>query len=165
MPEKVEQNPFHRARTPSVRVIGIGQEAGGDDAVGFHVIAALKDRLSGSGIELHVARDPMALLDLVEGIDSVIIVDALVGLPPGSIHVLDLEAISREPAAGFSSHGIGVGQAIALAREALGKPPREVRFVVVGIELPRRYSTALSPAIRAAVAKAAEAVMKLTSGN
>jgi len=158
-----EQAPFHRARTPIVRVIGIGQEAAGDDAVGFHVVSALKNRLCPSSVELHAAGDPTALLDLVEGVDSVIVVDAIVGPPPGSVHVLDLEAISRAKPGNFSSHGIGVGQAIALARELLANPPREIRLVGVGIEAPRRYSTALSPLIRAAVARAAEVVLSLTS--
>jgi len=146
-------------------VIGIGQEAAGDDAVGFHVIAALKGRLCRPDIGLHVARDPIDLVDLAEGVDSLIVVDALVGPPPGSIHVLDLDAISREPPGGFSSHGIGVGQAIALAREVLAHPPREVKFVTVGIEPPTRYSTGLSPSIRAAVAQAADRVLHLTSGD
>jgi hydrogenase maturation protease len=158
-----EQDPFHGVRQRSVSVIGIGQDAAGDDAVGFHVIAALKDRRCRSQIQLHAARDAMHLLDLVDGIDLVIVVDAIVGPPPGSIQVLDLEDVSREPRGGFSSHGIGVGQAIALAREVLAHPPREVKFVTVGIDLPNRYSTALSPPIRAAVAQAADLVLDLTS--
>jgi hydrogenase maturation protease len=158
-----EQEPFHGGRTPAVRVIGIGQDAAGDDAVGFHVIAALRDRVSGSDAELHSVRDPMALLDLVDGVDLAIIVDAVVGPPPGSIQVLDLEGISREPPGGFSSHGIGVGQVIALAREVLAKPPRAVKFIAMGIEQPRRYATALSPTVRAALEPAADAVLHLIS--
>ena len=165
MAPSVGQDPFHGAGTRAVRVIGIGQAAAGDDAVGFHVIASLKDRTLRSGVELHAARDPMALLDLVDGVDSVIVVDALVGPPAGSIEVLDLEAISTEPPGGFSSHGIGVGQVIALAREVLSKPPREVKFVGVGIVPPRRYSNELTPPIRAAVARAAEVVLNLIAGD
>ncbi len=107
----------------------------------------------------------MALLDLVEGVDLAIIIDAVVGPPPGSIQVLELERISRELPAGFSSHGIGVGQIVALAREVLAKPPRAVKFVAVGIEQPRRYEAALSPAVRAAVEPAADAVLHLTSSD
>ena len=128
------------------------------------VLTGLTARLRGSDVELHPARDPMALLELIDGVDSVIIVDALVGPPPGSIHVLDLKAVSSEPPAGFSSHGIGVGQAIALAGEVLANPPRSVKFVGVGIERPRRYSMALSPPIRAAVERAVEVVFELISG-
>jgi hydrogenase maturation protease len=158
-----QQEPFHGGRTPDVRVIGIGQGAAGDDAVGFHVIAALRDRVSGSDAELHSVRDPMALLDLVQGVELAIVIDAVVGPPPGSILVLELEGISRDPPGRFSSHGIGVGQVVALAREVLAKPPRAVKFVAVGIEPPRRYATALSPTVRAALEPAADAVLHLLS--
>jgi hydrogenase maturation protease len=103
------------------------------------------------------------LLDLVDGVESVIVVDALVGPPQGPIHVLDLEAVSCESPAAVSSHGFGAGQALALAREVLARPPREVKFVAVAIDAPRRYSTGLSPAIRDAVPRVVEAVLDLTS--
>ena len=144
----------------TVRVIGIGQQAAGDDAVGLRVIAALRQRPS-SGIEFHSVRDPSALIELLEGADRVIVVDALVGRPPGSIHVLDLESLSLAPPSGLSSHGLGVAQAIALAFEVLSQPPRELKVVAVGIEQPRRHSSTLSSAVADAVTRAAETVLQL----
>jgi hydrogenase nickel incorporation protein HypA/HybF len=156
-----QQNPYHPP--VKVRIIGIGQDVAGDDGVGLQVIAALRDRPSAPGLELHALRDPTALIELMDNADSVIVIDALIGRPPGSIHVLDLESLSRDPPSGLSSHGIGVAQAVALAHAVLANPPRELKIVAIGIDAPRGHSIGLSPLVRAAVPSAADLVLMLTS--
>jgi hydrogenase maturation protease len=156
-----QQDPYHPPAR--VRIIGIGQDLAGDDGVGLQVIAALKEQPSVPGIELYELRDPTSLIELLDNADSAIVIDALVGRPAGSIHVFDLESLSLEPPSGWSSHGIGVAQALALAHAVLADPPRELKIVAIGIDSPRRHSTGLSALVAAAVPLAVDLVLRLTS--
>lgn len=114
-------------------VIGIGEALRGDDAVGPRVARAVAPLLPvGWAAEVHRS-DLTALLDLWEGVEHVIVVDAVVsGAPVGTLHVLDgLRAEFPIALGGPSSHWLGLAEAVALGR-ALGRLPR--RMEVVGIE-------------------------------
>jgi len=80
--------------------------------------------------------DLTALVDLCEGMDEVVLVDAVVsGAPVGSIHHVNLLDESLPPlAAAGSTHGIGLVEAVALAR-TLGRAPG--RVTLVGLEASR----------------------------
>jgi hydrogenase maturation protease len=136
-----------------VRVIGVGTPYG-DDRAGLEIAARLA-ALPGCGCEVVVTERPGAeLIDLLGGADAVIVLDAVrSGLAPGTLHDLPLEDLAGAAGAG-SAHGIGVAQALALAR-ALGGGPRG-RFI--GIEAgPGRpaFAAALSAEVAAAVGTAA----------
>jgi len=144
------------------RVIAIGQSAAGDDGVGYAVL----DRLRADGVppdvELVRADEDTALVALLETPRPVVIVDAVLGSPAGRVVDLapgDLAVTGLTP---VSTHGIGVAQAIELARVVAceGIAP-SIRIVGVTIERPMRYVQALSPAVAAAVEPAAARVRAL----
>src|SRR5690242_13621602 len=101
-------------------VIGIGNPDRGDDAAGLLAVRSLGD-LAGRGIDL-VERSGEAteLLDALEGADWAILVDAAAGIAPGTARRFDATAAAL-PASmtSASTHGMGLAQAIELAR-ALG---------------------------------------------
>ncbi|WP_019627735.1 hydrogenase maturation protease [Thioalkalivibrio sp. AKL10] len=110
-------------------VIGIGNPWRGDDGVGHAVVEALQGT---SGLTTATCSgEPAELMDLWQGHDPVILVDAIVtGAAPGTLHRLD----AREPlprGARYSSHGIGLAEAVELAR-SLGDLPETL--IVHGIE-------------------------------
>jgi hydrogenase maturation protease len=132
-------------------VIGIGNAARGDDAAGL--IAAR--RLGG----LEHEGDPVGLLDLWDGADCAVVIDAVSsGAAAGTVHRFDaagapLPAWSRSSA---STHAVGLAEAIELARTLGRLPPR---LVVYGIEGERfEAGTQLTPAVAAAVEAVAAAV-------
>ena len=146
------------------RVIAIGQQAAGDDGVGYAVL----DRLRADGVppdvELVRADEDAALVTLLETPRPVVIVDAVLGSPAGrvvDVAPADLAAAGVTP---VSTHGIGIAQAIelarAVAREAFAP---SIRIIGVTIERPARYVQALSPAVAAAVGPAAERVRRLVA--
>lgn len=123
-------------------IIGVGNPDAGDDAAG-PVVAR---RLGGRETD-----DPTRLLDLWSASDDVIVVDAVSsGAAPGTIHRFDATA-APIPERSFrgSTHALGVGDAIELAR-ALGRLPRTL--VVYGIE-GRAFGTGapMTPEVAAAV--------------
>ena len=113
-----------------IRIVGIGSPFG-DDRAGWQVIDLLRGRL-GDGIELVVLDRPgAALIDWMCGVDRLVLIDAVAPLgSPGRVHRVDPDELP--PAAGISSHELGLSETIRLA-EALGcRPPR---LDIFGIEI------------------------------
>lgn len=142
-------------------IIGVGSPFG-DDRAGWSAAEQLarSARVSNSAglIEVRILDRPGSML-LAEFGDSngVILIDALfTGALPGTILRLEADAVgSARPL--HSSHGLGVAQAVGLAR-SLGCLP--ARFVVFGIEADRQYAgTELSPAVRAALPQLIEQII------
>lgn len=110
-------------------VIGVGNPTRGDDGVGPRVAAELARR--GVAAIPHPG-DGADLLDRWAGDRPVIIVDAMQGpWPPGTIRRFDA-VLDPPPAEAFvvSSHALGLGWAIGMAR-ALGRLPPAL--VIYGI--------------------------------
>ena len=123
-----------RAGLGTIRVIGVGNAWRGDDVVGLLAARCLRERLGPSVEVIDAEGDGLALLDLMEGIDHVILIDAVKGGGrPGTTVRLDLSAESRwGMLAPCSTHAMGVAAAIDLAR-ALGRLPKQI--ILYGIEI------------------------------
>src|SRR5215469_10174685 len=86
------------------RVIGMGAEDRGDDAAGL-LVARLLRVAAPPGVEVHEsAGDAGSLLELIEGADRVILVDAARGGTPGTTECVPLAAPLGPPAR--STHGL-----------------------------------------------------------
>ncbi|MBK8995799.1 MAG: hydrogenase maturation protease [Myxococcales bacterium] len=145
----------------AVRVIGLGQRAAGDDGVGLCVLDALAANPP-NGAELHPVGDPARLVELLQGADRVVLVDAAVGAgPAGGVLALGLAELAEAPLSPVSTHGIGVRQALELARVLAGGALPEVVLLAVAIEPPSGYATELSGPVAAAVPVAAAKVREL----
>ena len=149
----------------TARVIGLGQSAAGDDGIGLAVVDALRARGVPPGVELVRASEDAALVSLLETAAPVVLVDAVLGSPPGEILDLDPAELALRDARGVSTHGIGVADAIALARALVpdGVTP-SIRVVAVTIERPARHEARLSPAVAAALPRAVARVLALVGG-
>ncbi len=137
-------------------VIGIGNPWRGDDGIGHAVVDALADTPGLATAKSH--GEPAELMELWQGHDPVILVDAIVtGAAPGTLHRLD----AREPlprGARYSSHGIGLAEAVELAR-SLGELPGTL--IVHGIEPACLEDGArLSPEISAATFQMSRNILK-----
>lgn len=133
-------------------IVGIGQLAAGDDAIGM-VVARV---LAGRGFETRACADASVVLALLEAGRRVVVVDAVVGGgPPGTVLRLDPGDLAGGPAP-LSSHGIGVAEAIELAGTLYGERiAAAVAIVGVAIDRPQRAALELSPAVAAAIEPAA----------
>jgi hydrogenase maturation protease len=134
-------------------IVGIGQLAAGDDGVGLAVARELAVR----GFAVRESADASLLLALLPAGHRVVVVDAVAGGgPPGTVMQLDPAALGTGPTP-LSSHGLGVAEAIALARTLYGdEAVTRLAIVGIAIERPAAHAIGLSPAIAAAVGPAAE---------
>jgi len=136
---------------PRVRVVGVGT-AHGDDAVGLEAVRLLQAQLSpDAAIDFHFLDSPQRLVDLVEGVESLVVIDAFrsAGGNPGTIHSLVWPDAQLTSLRTTSTHGFGIVEALQLA-DALSQPCPKI--VIQGIEIDRTLpSDSMSPAVAAAL--------------
>ncbi len=136
-------------------LIGVGNPLRGDDGVGLAVAAGVRamESIQSPGASFE-------LMDLWEGADEVILVDAArSGAIPGTIHRLDA---GTTPLPGSmlatSTHSVGLAETVELARQ-LGRLPQNV--TVYGIEAGNlTRGDTLSPEVR----RSAEALVEMIEG-
>jgi len=136
----------------STVVIGIGNRDRADDALGLIAIDRLQSEHP-AGVEFATARgDVLKVLDLFEGADKVIMIDAMrSGTRPG--HVLRLDAtdaaVKLQLTNFASTHTVNLAESIELARSLDKLPPR---LIVYGVEAEDfTLGNGLSPAVEAAL--------------
>ena len=137
-----------RAGLGTIRVIGVGNAWRGDDAAGLLAARRLRERLDSSVEVLEAEGDGLALIDLMEGVEQVILIDAVKGGGrPGAAVRLDLSREGRwGTVAPCSTHAMGIVDAIELAR-VLGRLPKQI--VLYGLEFESVKSGAsLSASVR-----------------
>jgi hydrogenase maturation protease len=144
----------------AVRVIALGQDAAGDDAVAFAVLEEVRRRGAGRSVELIRIGGADALLTRLDTPSPVVLADAAVGLTPGDVVEVAPDALAGDGVGLLSSHGLGVREAIELIRLTGGTVP-PIRIVAIGIQRPCGYGHGLSPAVAASVNHAADTVLAL----
>lgn len=150
--------------TPRSLVVCLGNDLVGDDGAGLAVHDRLASRPLPAGARLaRLGLGGLALLELMDGEDLMVVVDAVaLGGAVGTLHVREGERLPGAARPAVSAHGIGVTEALEVAR--LLEPSRVPRRVVlVGIE-GRRFDelgTGLTPVVAEAVPAAAATVEAL----
>lgn len=137
-------------------ILGCGNQDRGDDAAGL--LAARKLRELGIAA-VNCSGEASILLDFWGGAEDVLVIDAvLTGAATGTVHVWDAQNISIPPRKGSSTHGLGLAEAIELAR-TLKQMPRRLR--VYGIEGRNfQIGSEVSAEVRAAVPQVVEKILQ-----
>lgn len=142
-----------------ITIIGIGQSFRGDDAVGLEAIRRWREGFNETAsrpeVQVEVCELPgLGLLDLFEGAESVLLVDAVQsGARVGTIHRIGPEELLAFSADSNSAHGWGVAETLGLARQlGLTLPPIHLIGVEAGqMDLGAGFSPeveAVLPAVR-----------------
>jgi hydrogenase maturation protease len=140
-------------------VIGIGNPLRGDDAAGLLVARRVRE-LAGAEVDVReLEGEPSRLIDAWQGAATAVVADAArSGAVPGTVMRFDATEGPLPPfVSATSTHALGLGDAIELAR-ALGRLPS--RLIVYAIEGARfGAGDALTPGVAAAVETTAEAAL------
>jgi hydrogenase maturation protease len=151
---------------PRTVVVGVGNELRHDDGAGPEVIARLRALQPGdaglSSVTLALSDgEPGRLIDLWEGASLAVVIDAVRDsrLPPGHTWRLAPAALADMADSAASSHGIGLGDTVELAR-ALGRlPARLTVLAVVGRDF--GFGAGLTAEVAAAVAELVDQVREI----
>ncbi|MFD8236657.1 hydrogenase maturation protease [Streptomyces sp. NPDC059696] len=144
-------------------VIGVGNEFRRDDGVGPAVAALLRERAENPAfvpdtVVSDCDGDPARLIALWEGARLAVVVDAAQAHPgaAGRIHRIELDAERLGQPSTTSSHGLGLGEAVDLARVLGRLPERLVVYAVEGSDA--CVGTGLTPAVADVVEPLADSV-------
>jgi hydrogenase maturation protease len=158
---------------PWAAVVAVGNPYRRDDGAGLAALAALRASPPAApsgeafgGVRLaQVDGEPTRLLDAWDGVRLAVVVDAATSRPaqPGRIHravfragVLESGPGTGPGAAGASSHGLGLPEAVELGR-ILGRLPD--RLVLLTVEAGDvGYGDGLTPAVEAALPELVRAI-------
>jgi hydrogenase maturation protease len=151
---------------PSVLVIGLGNPLRRDDGVGCRVAEVLMRQDLPPNVEvLDGGAIGLELLDLMEGRERVILVDAAeMGRKPGEfVRFTPDDAFLSSESDSFSFHRAGLADVLALA-DALGRTvPKVVVFGVQPEEV--GWKEGLSPAVEAVLSPLTDAVLNEIKGE
>jgi len=144
-----------------ILILGVGNILLGDEGVGIHAIRELEKTALPPHVDLiDGGTAGLDLLDLMRGYERVIIIDAVeAGAEPGTIFRFTPEEVTSETSAlPLSLHQTEVLKVLQLAA-FVGRPLP--RIIIYGIQPEvMDWSTELSSALRASLAKLVDAVLK-----
>jgi hydrogenase maturation protease len=152
----------------STRIICLGNELVRDDGAGIRVGEILQRLPLPPGVQVELRPQlGFDLLDVVAGVDRVILVDAMsTGRAPGTCVTLDGQAIERYSAGASLSHALSIAELMALARTlAPERPAATLCFVGVEGVAFTEFGMDLSPEVAAAIPVAVDAVLCLLGGD
>ena len=140
-----------------VVVVGVGNSLRRDDGAGIAVVERARPLLPPRVEVRTLSGEATTLLDAWAGADLAVVVDAVRWDHPAAGGVTRIDAISEPDAvtgwgAGASSHGLGVAEAVALARALDRLPPRLILLLIALAE--EGQGEGLSPAVQGHVDEA-----------
>ena len=135
----------------STLLLGIGNDILGDDAVGLIAVRSLKDEFQNSVAIIEAMMGGLKLMELLEGYDRVLILDAIMTKkhPVGSVLEISKELFHKTVA--IAPHYVSLPEAIELAGHLGIMFPKEIRILVMEIDDPYRVTEELTPTVREAL--------------
>lgn len=152
--------PADRSTGEGILVLGLGNDILTDDAVGLVLARELRRRLADeSGVDVRETSEMgLALLDMISGYDSVLLVDSIQTgrAKPGFLHELDPGQFRT--LSGATPHFLGIQETLVLGRQ-LGLPmPTKVRVYGIEVEDPFTLSMQLTAALQSALPRILESI-------
>ena len=148
-------------RRPIV-VIGVGNEFRRDDGIGPEVVSRLRGRTP-DGVRLVTSDgEPTRMIEAWNGASLAVVIDAVLTIPPspfpGRLRRIVVDRALGAEARPVSSHGLSLGESIALA-QALDRMPE--RLIVHAVEAADvGFGVGLTPAVAAAADALTAAVLR-----
>jgi hydrogenase maturation protease len=132
-----------------VVVIGVGNEFRRDDGVGPEVLARLRAQVADSVQLVLSDGEPARLIEAWAGATLAVVVDAIRGdqATTGQMHRIVVDQADLEQVNTVSSHGLGLGDAIGLARALDLMPGRLVVHAIEAADF--SFGLGLTPAVAA----------------
>lgn len=121
-------------------ILGLGNELYGDDAVGIHVVRKLRHDFEETKEETQwlenvefeeCSLSGIALLDVIVGYDTLIIIDTIKKSDPstGKVHLLEEKDLRHIP--GPSPHYVSIPQTLEIGKKLGLKVPKKIKIIAV----------------------------------
>jgi len=141
----------HTPQSGAVRVLCLGNELLGDDALGIRVASALR-QFAPEDIEIITTPESgFYLLDYILNVDRLIVVDTVVtgAVPPGTIYVFHDNELQAAP--GASPHYVGLSETLGVARKLSLPVAKEIVIMAVEAADCLTLGAEIHPAVSGAI--------------
>jgi hydrogenase maturation protease len=148
-------------------ILGLGNPILSDDGVGWHVAAALKERLNEPHVDvLEASIAGLDFLDLLAPYDKTIIVDSIqtAGGIPGQIHHFGPEILASTRHAG-TPHDVNLATALELGRKLNLPLPGEITFYAIEASDVTSFSEECTSEVMKAVPACADMIIRELSAG
>jgi hydrogenase maturation protease len=154
-----------RGSESSIRVLGLGNDILGDDALGILVARQAEARFGGQVEVVSSSQAGFHVMDQLLGVSRLVVVDCIQtgAAKPGTVYVLDEHAV--RPAPGVSSHSLGIFEVLAVAR-SLGLPA-PAQCVILAVEAAdcTTVGGSMHPDVEAAIPAVMEWIGRFLAGE
>ncbi|MCL2454666.1 MAG: HyaD/HybD family hydrogenase maturation endopeptidase [Micrococcales bacterium] len=144
-----------------ITVLGVGNPIMGDDAVGLLLLERLRQQQPDPRVEyVDGGTGGMELVPVVQDAARLLILDAVAGDEPGTVHQFSGDQLPRMLSSKLSPHQVGLLDVFAAAR-MLGREPEQVEVVGVvpeSVDLCLGVSEPVSEAMDRAVGAALDVI-------
>jgi hydrogenase maturation protease len=152
---------LRKAESPSIRLLGLGNELLADDAFGILVAREVARLLPH---QVDVACSSAAgfnLMDSLLGASHLVVVDTVPAgaAGPGTVHVFDVDRMPAFPCAG--PHFLGLAEVLAVARQLNLNVPKKVVVIAVEAADCTTIGGEMNPKVRSAVTRAVDLVRRV----
>lgn len=132
-------------------ILGLGNPILSDDAVGLQVARRLFERIGGEDIDLiEAAASGLQTIQLLSRYDRAVIIDSTRDkVKVGKVRRLQVDELQTYPL--LSSHGVGLGQAVRLARQLGMRLPDPLLVYSIAVADPYTFGERLTPELERAL--------------
>jgi hydrogenase maturation protease len=145
-------------------VLCLGNDLIADDGVGISAAGEIRRRLPDVEV-IEEAASGLYLLDVVIGVDQLVVVDAVMtgAVPPGTVHLIGETDVEVVP--GISPHYVGLFETLDLARALDLGAPDEVSLVCVEVRDAVTIGGAMTGEVRRAIPEVVDVVAAVAADN
>ena len=132
-------------------ILGLGNPILSDDAVGLLVARRLFERIGKEDVDLvEAAISGLQTVQLLSRYDRAVIIDCLLDRTRiGKLRRIEVEELKASPL--LSSHGVGLGQAIRVAKQLGMRLPEPLLIYAIAIADPYSFGERLTPELERAL--------------
>jgi len=145
-----------------ILLLGLGNDILTDDAIGIHVVRAVRQRVADmKNVDVHETMEMgLALLDFIVGYHALVLVDSIQTgkAPPGFIHEINDASLKLLP--GPTPHFLGVGETLALGRKLGMAMPARVKIFAIEVADPFTLGTEMTSALQRALPEVVERITR-----
>jgi hydrogenase maturation protease len=143
-------------------VLFLGNTLLSDDRIGLIVGEMLKEKLESEGYEVEVLeKTGFSLVDYLENRDEAVIVDSVMTGRHQVGQVVSLNLDDLQQYAPFTSHYVGIPEALRLMRQLDLNPPTRLRILGIEVEDPYTISEKISDKLASRLNQLAQEIHKI----